>query len=266
MALFFRDDASYNEGVRLSGFDRYRQLMSFYAARWIKVNLLTVLGALPLAFGIMQAILNSSLLVLLPVSIVGGMIFGPFLAAMYDSIMRGLRDAPGTWREHYRRSWKQNLKGSLFSGAVLGFMIGIFAFMLYILWSAQTSPDGWTVALYLLSAALLLLLNTLYWPQLVLFRQTTVNRLKNAALFTIKHFKRVVLSVVLQLVYLLIYVLFAPWTLLLIPLVGFWYILFVSQLLIYDDLDMELNIEEQFAALEGDPWRGAGDHGGDGQA
>ena len=95
MGLFFADD-SYDESRRMQGFGRYKQLLSFYAGRWVKVNLLTVLGALPLAAGIAAAILTSSILVLIPASLVGGAVFGPFLAALYDSLFRGLRDAPGS--------------------------------------------------------------------------------------------------------------------------------------------------------------------------
>ncbi len=52
----------------------------------------------------------------------------------------------------------------------------------------------------------------------------------------------------LQFAYILIYVLLAPWTLLLIPLLGLWYIVFLSQLLIYTQMDQELGIEEKFCA------------------
>lgn len=41
---------------------------------------------------------------------------------------------------------------------------------------------------------------------------------------------------------------FAPWSLLILPIVGIWYILFVSELLIYDQLDEAFNIEERFSA------------------
>ena len=45
MALFFREDNSFDMSRRMTGFDRYRQLMSFYALRWTVVNLLTVSAA-----------------------------------------------------------------------------------------------------------------------------------------------------------------------------------------------------------------------------
>lgn len=71
MGMFFADDR-YDESRRMEGFGRYKQLLSFYAGRWVKVNLLTVLGALPLALGIAFAILTSSILVLIPAGLVGG--------------------------------------------------------------------------------------------------------------------------------------------------------------------------------------------------
>ena len=43
MGMFFADDR-YDESRRMEGFGRYKQLLSFYAGRWVKVNLLTVLG------------------------------------------------------------------------------------------------------------------------------------------------------------------------------------------------------------------------------
>lgn len=94
MGLFVHEDPYYDPDVRQVGFNRYKQLLSRHAFSWIKLNLLTVLGALPLAAGIGYAILSSSILVLIPLSILGGMIWGPFLAGLYDGILRGLRDAP----------------------------------------------------------------------------------------------------------------------------------------------------------------------------
>lgn len=254
MGMFFADDR-YDESRRMEGFQRYKQLLSFYAGRWVKVNLLTTLGALPLGLGIAFSILSSSVLVLIPASLAGGAIFGPFLAALYDSIFRGLRDAPGSWWEHYRRSWKQNGRASLLPGALAGLLCGMYAFMLYLLWSASVLPGWSTLAVGLFSAVLFCVLNLLYWPQLVLFRQSNRERLYNIVLFTLKYFWRVMGTALLLLVYFLVYLLFAPWTLILVPFVGLWFILLVCELLLYRQLDAAFRIEEQFVQIEGDPWR-----------
>lgn len=252
MALF-RDDTDYTH--RQTGFARYKQLMSFYAFHWLVCSMLAFLGALPLIAGIALAVMSSSLLVLLPVSLLGGAIFGPFLAGLVDAIMRGLRDAPGNWWANYKKSWRQNWKGSLLPGAALGFFVGLFAFMFYIMSSAPAAPSAGTVLAGLVSAAVVIWFNTLFWPQLVLFQQSAAQRVKNAILFTIKHSPRVLAAVVLQLVWTALLVLFLPWTVVVIPFLGLWFALFLAQYIIYADLDAELHIEEQFIAVEGDPWR-----------
>ena len=86
----------------------------------------------------------------------------------------------------------------------------------------------------------------LYWPQLVLFDQTPWIRLKNCLLFCITYFWKVMGSALLQLAYWAVFVLFAPWTALLLPLLGIWYIVFLSQLLIYGPMDEAFHIEEAF--------------------
>ena len=246
MGLFVHEDPYYDPSVRQVGLNRYKQLLSQYAFSWIKLNLLTVLGGIPLAAGIGYAVLSSSVLALVPLSILGGIIWGPFLAGLYDGILRGLRDAPGTWWRSWRQSWRKNGRDSLLPGAILGLLTGMYSFMAALFWWSAAPQTPGTVALYLFSGALFLLINTLYWPQLVLFRQTTQNQMRNIILFTAKYFWRMAGITLLQLLYTLIYVLLAPWTLLLIPILGLWYILFLSQFLIYKQLDQELGIEEKF--------------------
>lgn len=97
MGMFIPEDKSYDETRRQVGFNRYKQLMGRHWRDWLKLNALTILGALPLAFGIALAISSSSILVLIPCSLIGGMVFGPFLSGLYDGILRALRDDPMPW-------------------------------------------------------------------------------------------------------------------------------------------------------------------------
>ena len=245
VGMFVHEDPYYDPSVRQTGFNRYKQLLSQYAFSWIKLNLLTMLGALPLTAGIVYAILSRSVLLLIPSAILGGVIWGPFLAGLYDGILRGLRDAPEGWWAAWRKSWRQNGRESLLPGGVLGLFLGMYAFMAALFWWSEIPQSPGTIALYLFSAALFFLLNTLYWPQLVLFRQTTANRIRNIILFTVKYGRRVIGVALLQLTYCLICVLAAPWTLLLLPILGLWYIAFLSQFLVYEQLNQELGIEEK---------------------
>lgn len=251
MGLFIRDDPHYNENERQGGFDRYRQLLSTRFGPWWKVNLLTLLGFVPLAAGLFYAIGVSSLLVLYPCAAAGGMIAGPFLAGMYDAVLRGLRDDPKPWRHCWKLSWKQNWRGGMLLGAVMGMLFGQYAFLgMVLFWWAEARPGLWTTALYLLGLVLILAANSLLWPQLVLFRQRASLRLYNAGLFFLLHFWRVLGAGLLQLAYWAVLVLFAPWTLLLLPVTGIWYIVFLSQLLLYEQMDDAFHIEEQFDARD----------------
>lgn len=252
MALF-RDETDYTH--KQTGFARYKQLMSFYAFHWLKLNLIAFAGILPLAVAIWFSIMTSSVLVLIPLSFLGGMIFGPFLAGLVDSIMRGLRDAPGNWWANYKKSWKQNWKGSLVPGGLLGLFIGLIAFMIYILSVSQVAIPASTWLMLVVSAAAVIWFNTLWWPQLVLFSQSPVNRLRNAILFTIKHSLRVLAAIAIQLAWVVLLILLAPWTITVLPFLGFWLPVFLAQLCLYADLNADLRIEEQFIPIEGDPWR-----------
>ena len=133
-------------------------------------------------------------------------------------------------------------------GAILGLLTGVLAFMAALFWWSEAAPTPGTIAVYLFSILLLVIINTLYWPQLVLFDQTTVNRMRNILLFTAKYLWRVLGAALLQLLYFAVVILFAPWTLILVPLLGVWYIIFLSQFFLYDGLNRELRIEEQFDA------------------
>lgn len=246
MGLLFPEDPHYNENERQTGFYRYRQLLSNRFGQWWKINLLTLVGFVPLVAGIFYAVAVSSILVLLPCSIAGGAIAGPFLAGMYDTVLRGLRDDPTPWLDGWKRSWRQNWQGSMLLGAVMGLLAGLYAFMGMLFWWAETGPSMGTIGIYLAGLLLILVANTLLWPQIVLFRQTPAIRLRNALLFLIRYFWRVMGTGILQLAHWAVYVLFAPWTLLLLPVTGVWYIVFLSQFLVYAQMDEALRIEELY--------------------
>lgn len=129
-------------------------------------------------------------------------------------------------------------------GALLGLILGVYTFMAMLLfWWAERLPSPGTVALYLFGLLVVFIVNTLYWPQLVLFQQKASIRLRNCLLFCIKYFWRVLGVGLLQLGYWAVFVLFAPWTLLLLPVLGVWYILFLSLFFLYEALDEAFQIE-----------------------
>lgn len=252
MGLLIPEDRDYDEYTRQTGFNRYKQLLSRHFREWAVLNAVTVLGALPLIGGILVSVAASSVLVLIPASILGGMIFGPFLSCLYDNMLRRMRDDVMPWRMNFAKSWKQNFWGSLVPGALLGLFVGMYCFMGMLFWWAAVPPGWATVLLYLLSAVLVLAVIKVYWPQLVLFRQKDSIRLRNCVLFILRNFRQVFTAVLLEMLYLAAMLLFAPWTLLLIPVTGIWYPVFFSLHRLYSLLDDAFEIESQFAEAEGD--------------
>lgn len=214
-----------DERGRLTGIDRYQDVLGRCWKRFFLSGLVTLAGFLPLAAGVAWAILSSSILVLLPAGLVGGAIAGPFLACLYDCILRALRDAPGSWRQNFLRAMRQNWRAAILPGALTGLFLaaGAFSGMMLFAW-AVVWPSLGTICIYLFSWLLFFAISLLYWPQLVLFEQKNTVRLRNVLLFAIQYFLPVLGTAALQLVYWLVVVLFAPWTLLLMPFVAIWFI------------------------------------------
>lgn len=249
MGLFVSEDREYSEDRRQVGFNRYKQLLSRHAKEWLVLNAVTLLGVLPLAAAILFAIATSSILVLIPGCVIGGMIFGPFLSGLYDSILRRMRDDPMPWRMNYAKSWKQNAKASLIPGAVLGLAVGLYCFMGMLFWWAAVTPPLSTIVLYLLSMVVFLSVVNLYWPQLVLFDQSSGIRLRNCLLFAIQNFSKVLGAAVLQVLLMVFLLLFAPWTILTLPVIGIWYPVFFSQHMLYDRMNAAYDIENSIQQL-----------------
>lgn len=102
---------------------------------------------MPLIAGVSCAILSSSILVLIPACIVGGIFAGLAMACMHDTILRSLRDAPGRPVENYKRALGQNWRQSLIPGIIFSLMLGFYAFMIMLLWWFEVSPGWGTIAL-----------------------------------------------------------------------------------------------------------------------
>lgn len=234
---------------RLVGIDRYQDVLGRSWKRFFLSGLAALAGCLPLAAGVGYAILAGNVPALLAAGLAGGAVAGPFLACLYDTVLRALRDAPGTWAQNYRRAWAQNRRAALAPGALTGLFLGAWVFagtMLFL--GGALRPDAVGVLVYLFSFVVFVALSTLYWPQLVLFRQRPGVRLRNALLFALKYFWPTLGVAALQAAWWVLMVLFAPWTLLLLSFAGVWFDLFVALFLLYGRLDEAFSIEKSIAA------------------
>lgn len=122
------DEPQRDERRRLMGIDRYQDVPGRNWKRFFLSGLMAIPGCLPLTLGIAYAILSSSILVLLPAALIGGGVAGPFIACLYDTVLRALRDAPGRWSANYRKALAQNWRAALLPGALTGLFLGCSAF------------------------------------------------------------------------------------------------------------------------------------------
>ena len=164
--------------------------------------------ASPTGWAVGYALLSSSLLVLLPVCVVGGLLVGPAISCMMDALFRSYRDAPRGWWENYCKGMKQNWKASLLPGVVFSLALGIELFFGMVLFSGERLPGIGTMAVFLAGLLILLMLFTAFWPQVVLFEESNLHRLQNAVLFCLKYGRHVLGAAALQLVWWLLFVLF----------------------------------------------------------
>ena len=247
MGIFFPDEPNYFPNERPVGFKRYAQVLERDWKRFFLVDLLTLLSLIPFAAGVVMAVLTSSLVVLIAGCIIGGIIAGPGLACMYDCILRSLRDNQDDWWHNYKKAFRQNLGASLMPGVVLCLFLGFVAFSFALMWWSELPITAGTVAIMAAATLIITMVYSIWWPQIVLFSQRPKVQLKNCILFIIQYFWRTLGAAALQLLWWVIIGLFMPWTAFIIPFLGVWYILYVSQFFLYDKLNYALRIEEQIA-------------------
>lgn len=247
MALLFSNQPMNATGERLQGFPRYRELIGRDLKRFLTVNLLTLIGFAPLFFGVGYAILSSSILVLIPACILGGIFAGPALSCMYDAVFRSLRDAPGGCFENYRRAYKQNFKQSLLPGVIFSLMLGFYAFMVLMLTASKRAPGFGTLAVYFFGMALFTMFFSLYWPQIALFEQSGRQRFLNCILFILRYFWKTFRCALLQILYWGVIALLFPWSVIVLVFLGVWFIVFTAGFLLYEPLNEAFAIEEQIS-------------------
>ena len=138
MGLFFSSDRFTRPGPgvrpdapRKKGVARLAEIMGRDMWNFFRAGFLAFLGCLPFIIGMFFAVETHALLFMLLAGIIGGLIAGPELSAMADTVLRSLRDEPGYWWETYRRVWKRNARESLVPGMLTGLVLSIQIFTLF---------------------------------------------------------------------------------------------------------------------------------------
>ena len=232
---------------RKVGIARFFELLGRDLWPLYKSGILCVLGFLPgTALAVFGMMAGSALLTVVS-GVVGGLVGGPFLSGMIDTVLRALRDEPGYWWNTYKRAWKQNWRQSLVPGALLGLFVGSWSWML----RAQALAGNTSTALWVASLAGIFVCTGFFsWllAQVPLVDLPLPQLAKNAGLMFFGFFPRTLAAALVLAVYWGLTLLYLPATILVIVVFGFWLPVTVAGMILYPGLDKVFRLEETLAA------------------
>jgi hypothetical protein len=134
------------DAPRKTGVGRFFELVGRDMSGMFLANLLTCLGFLPVICLVYIGFLMNSLPVMVLSAAVGGILAGPVLAGMYDTVLRALRDEAGYWWTTYRKAFKQNFKASILPGVLYCVVVTVQIFLVYFCFNLLyhgTNACGW---------------------------------------------------------------------------------------------------------------------------
>ena len=222
-----------------------RDMWNFFRA-----GFLAFLGCLPFIIGMFFAVETHALLFMLLAGIIGGLIAGPELSAMADTVLRSLRDEPGYWWETYRRVWKRNARESLVPGMLTGLVLSMQIFTLFHMSVISAGIVTWV--LLILSFVVTLGLESYIWPQIALLDLPLYGILKNSLLLFLGYLPRSLGAIAIKAVYWGAILLFFPLTTIILPFTNFWLPMLPALLCIYQPLNKCFTIESTINKMRED--------------
>ena len=159
------------DAPRKTGVGRFFELVGRDMNGMFLANLLACIGFLPVICLVYIGFLANSLPVMLASAVVGGILAGPALAGMYDTVLRALRDEAGYWWVTYRRAFKRNFKASIAPGIFYCVVVTAQIFLVYFCFDMLSKGTNVGVPLWVATVLNLLIFQMLFaymWPQVVL--------------------------------------------------------------------------------------------------
>lgn len=234
------------DAPRKTGAARFFEVLGRDWGSFFKASLLCLLGYVPWTLLVGIGVLGQNLIFTLAGGLVGGVIAGPALAGMHDTVLRSLRDEPGFWWHIYKRAFKNNWRASLAPGALLGFLTAGQLFMLWLLLMGGL-PLGLAGSVML---AMNLLLTGMCAPfvfgQLVLMDLGFFALLKNSLFLALSNALWALLMALVQIAWWSAMLLLFPLSLPVLVVLGFVPVTVFCQQIAYRLMDKVFGLEEQF--------------------
>ena len=238
---------------RKTGIARFFELVGRDMSGMFLANLLTCLGFLPVICLVYIGFLMNSLPVMLISAVVGGVMAGPVLAGMYDTVLRALRDEAGYWWSTYRRAFRQNWKASILPGIIYCVVVTMQIFLVYFCFNMLYQGVNVGIGMWVATVLHLLLFHMLFaymWPQVVLLDQPLTMTLKNSLHCMIAFLPHALAASVVQILFWGLVILCMPLGLLLMIVFGFWFSCEICCQIVYGDLDRVFHIEENIRKMK----------------
>lgn len=237
---------------RKTGVGRFFELVGRDMGSMFTANLLTCIGFFPVITLVYIGFLMNNLPVMLVSAALGGIVAGPALAGMYDTVLRALRDEAGYWWRTYRRAFKRNFKASILPGILYCVVVTIQVFMVYFCFNMLYHGVNVGVPLWVAVVLNLVIFHMFFsymWPQVVLLDLPFGTVLKNSLHCMIAFLPHALAAAIVQVVFWGIVILCMPLGLFLMLVFGFWFSCEVSCQIVYGDLDRVFHVEERVHAL-----------------
>lgn len=241
------------DAPRKTGVGRFFELVGRDMSGMFLANLLACLGFVPVICMVYIGFLANSLLTMLLGAAVGGILAGPVLAGMYDTVLRALRDEAGYWWTTYRKAFKRNFKASILPGVIYCMVVSLQIFLVYFCFNMLYQGINVGLPLWVATVLNLLIFQMLFvymWPQIVLLDQPLGQTLKNSVNCMIAFLPHALAAALVQILFWGIVILCMPLGLLLMLIFGFWFVTEVSCQIVYGDIDRVFHIEENIRKLK----------------
>ena len=240
------------DAPRKTGVRRFFELVGRDMNSMFLANLLTCLGFVPVVSLVYIGFLMNNLPVMLISAAVGGILAGPVLAGMYDTVLRALRDEAGYWWVTYRKAFKRNFKASILPGVLYCVVVTLQIFLVYFCFNMLYHGTNVGVPLWVATVLNLLVFQMLFaymWPQIALLDQPLSLTLKNSINCMIAFLPHALAASIVQILFWGVVILCMPLGLLLMLVFGFWFQVEITSQIVYGDLDRVFHIEENIRRL-----------------
>ena len=241
------------DAPRKTGVRRFFELVGRDMNSMFLANLLTCLGFVPVISLVYIGFLMNNLPVMLISAAVGGILAGPVLAGMYDTVLRALRDEAGYWWVTYRKAFKRNFKASILPGVLYCVVVTLQIFLVYFCFNMLYHGTNVGVPLWVATVLNLLVFQMLFAymrPQIALLDQPLSLTLKNSINCMIAFLPHALAASIVQIPLWGVVILCMPLGLLLMLVFGFWFVTEVSCQIVYGDLDRVFHIEESIRKMK----------------